>query len=185
MEMPNCSRAVLGTLLLSISSAQAAPEVPLPATIEFNRDIRPILSDKCYTCHGPSKQMGTLRFDREEVAKHELSGGRFAIVPGDPAKSLILQRITATSPAVRMPMGGEALTAREVEIIRRWVEQGAVWQQHWSFIPPKRPALPEVKDASWARNAIDAFVLQRLEQEGLKPSPVADRRTLLRRVTFD
>jgi len=185
MAMPNCSRFALGTLLLSICSAQAAPEVPLPATIEFNRDVRPILSDKCYTCHGPAKQMGTLRFDREEVAKHELSGGRFAIVLGDPAKSLILQRITATSPAVRMPMGGEALTAREVEIIRRWVEQGAVWQQHWSFIPPKRPALPEVKDASWARNAIDAFVLQRLEQEGLKPSPVADRRTLLRRVTFD
>src|SRR5437016_4637284 len=102
MEMPNCLRAVLGTLLtaLSIHSAQAAPDVPLPATIEFNRDIRPILSDKCYTCHGPSKQMGTLRFDREEVAKHELSGGRFAIVPGDPSKSLILQRITAASPAV-------------------------------------------------------------------------------------
>src|SRR6266436_6371630 len=131
MEMPNCSRALLWTILLpsllpSIWSAQAAPEVPLPATIEFNRDIRPILSDKCYTCHGPSKQMGTLRFDREEVAKHELSGARFAIVPGDPAKSLIIQRITATTPATRMPMGGEPLSAREVELMRRWIEQGAV-----------------------------------------------------------
>src|SRR5258705_11424904 len=131
---------LLGSAL--ISAVPAAAEGA--GTIEFNRDIRPIFSDKCYTCHGPAKQMGTLRFDREEVAKHELSGGRFAIVPGDPAKSLILQRITATSPAVRMPMGGEALSAREVEIGRRWVEQGAVWQQHWSFIPPKRPRLPQL-----------------------------------------
>ena len=190
MEMSNCSRAVLGILSLSLSlllifSAQAAPEIPLPGTIEFNRDIRPILSDKCYTCHGPSKQMGTLRFDREEVAKHELSGGRFAIVPGDPAKSLMIQRIGSTNPAVRMPMGGEALSAREIETIRKWVEQGAQWQQHWAFIPPKRPALPPVKDTNWPRNPIDNFVLARLEREGLKPSPPAERATLLRRVTFD
>jgi hypothetical protein len=185
MKMPNCSRAVLGAILLSISSAQAAPEVPLPGTIEFNRDIRPILSDKCYTCHGPGKQMGTLRFDREEVAKHELSGGRHAIVPGDAANSLIVQRITATSPATRMPMGGEPLSAREVELFRRWIEQGAVWQPHWSFIPPKRPGLPELKDKTWAKNPIDAFVLQRLEREGLKPSPPANRAALIRRVSLD
>ena len=186
MEMPNCSRAVLWTILtLSISGAQAAPEVPVPATIEFNRDIRPILSDKCYTCHGPGKQMGTVRFDREEVAKHELSGGRHAIVPGDPANSLIIQRVTATSPTVRMPMGGEPLSARDVELLRRWIEQGATWQPLWSFIPPKRPNLPEVKDRQWAKNAIDAFVLQRLEREGLKPSPEANRAALIRRVTLD
>ena len=176
----------LGLVYLVVSLlAQAAPNDSIPQTIEFNRDIRPILSDKCYTCHGPSKQMKALRFDREEVAKHALADGRFAIVPGDPAESLLIQRVTATNPAVRMPMGGEALSARQIELIRRWIEQGAVWQQFWAFIPPKRPQMPNVKDTTWAHNAIDFFVLARLEQEGLKPSPPAEKTTLLRRVTFD
>src|SRR6266478_4358653 len=125
MEMPNCSRAVLGTLLLSISSAQAAPEVPLPATIEFNRDIRPILSDKCYTCHGPSKQMAGLRFDREDIAKQALGSQRVAIVPGDPNHSEMVRRISLTSTAGRMPQGGEPLSSRDVAVIQRWIEQGA------------------------------------------------------------
>ena len=177
--------------------AQAAPQgrrrrprlQPLPATIEFNRDIRPILSDKCFQCHGPGTQLATLRFDLEDGAKHALSGGRFAIVPGDPANSQMITRITATNPAVRMPRSqggaaaGEPLTTRQVALLTRWIEQGATWQKHWSFIPPKRPELPKgLKDAKWVRNPIDAFVLQRLEREGLKPSPEADRATLLRRV---
>src|ERR1700730_5857099 len=135
------SRALTLLSVTLIPVGQAAPQTSqetLPSTVEFNRDIRPILSDKCYTCHGPAKQMKTLRFDREEEAKHALPDGRFAIVPGDPTNSLIIQRVTAASPSARMPLGGEALSAREIETLRRWVEQGAVWQQHWSFIPPKR-----------------------------------------------
>src|SRR5262245_5630790 len=185
---------VLGLLLvvMFMQVAQSAPQrEPLPATIEFNRDIRPILSDKCFQCHGPALQMATLRFDLEEGARHALSGGRFAIVPGDPANSQLIKRITADNPAVRMPRGqggaaGGALTARQIGLLTRWIEQGATWRKHWSFIPPKRPELPKaLKDAKWVRNPIDAFVLDRLEREGMKPSAEADRPTLLRRVSLD
>jgi Protein of unknown function (DUF1553)/Protein of unknown function (DUF1549)/Concanavalin A-like lectin/glucanases superfamily/Planctomycete cytochrome C len=178
-----------------IQAAQAAPQSaspdPLPKTIIFNRDIRPILSDKCFKCHGPGIQQANLRFDLEEPAKHQLNGGRFAIVPGDPAKSQLMQRITATDPAVRMPKNqggaapGEPLTEREIALLRRWIEQGAPWQKHWAFIPPTPPAIPKVNDAKWVRNPIDAFVLHRLESQGLRPSPEAERATLLRRVTLD
>jgi uncharacterized protein DUF1553/uncharacterized protein DUF1549/concanavalin A-like lectin/glucanase superfamily protein/cytochrome c len=172
--------------------APAAAEQPVPVTVEFNRDIRPILSDKCFQCHGPGTQMATLRFDSEEGAKHALKDGRFAIVPGDPARSQMIARITATSPAVRMPRSqngaaaGEPLSTRQVALLTRWIEQGAKWQKHWSFIPPKRPELPkDLKQANWVRNPIDAFVLERLEREGLGPSAEAGRATLLRRVSLD
>ena len=146
----------LGLLLCAIlmQVAQSAPQAtpppavpePLPANIEFNRDIRPILSDKCFQCHGPASQQATLRFDLEDGAKHALSGGRFAIVPGEPANSQMIKRITATNPSVRMPRSqggaaaGEPLTARQIALLTRWIEQGATWQKHWSFIPPKRPS---------------------------------------------
>jgi hypothetical protein len=136
--------------------------------------------------------MATLRFDQEQGAKHALKDGRYAIVPGDPARSQVIARITATNPAARMPRSqngaaaGEPLTEREVALLTRWIEQGASWQKHWSFIPPKRPDLPkDLKDTKWVRNPIDAFVLQRLEREGLKPSAEADKATLLRRVSLD
>jgi len=156
--------------------------------VEFNRDIRPILSDKCYTCHGPDKanRKTKLRFDMEVEAKQDL-GGRFAIVPGDPAKSEMIRRITATVPAMRMPpvWSTYRLTDREIDLIRRWIEQGAKWEKHWAFIPPKRRPLPDVKERNWPRNAIDNFVLARLEREGLAPSPEASRERLIRRVTLD
>ena len=173
------------------AAPQGAPQEVLPQTIEFNRDVRPILSDRCFSCHGPAAQQATLRLDLEEWAKQALRGGRFAIVPGDPANSVMIQRVTATNPVLRMPRSQEGkaavapLSEREVTLLQRWIEQGATWQKHWSFIPPKRPDLPEVNDARWVRNPIDAFVLQRLGREGLRPSPEADRATLLRRVTLD
>src|SRR5688572_7516465 len=154
----------LSTALLQASQAApgAASQAALPETTEFNRDIRPILSDKCFQCHGPGTQLAALRLDLEEGAKQELRGGRFAIVPGDPDKSLIIQRVTATNPAIRMPrsQGGKAagqpLTEHEVALLRRWIEQGATWQKHWAFIPPTRPAVPTVSDPKWVRNPIDA-----------------------------
>ncbi len=159
-------------------------------TVEFNRDIRPILSDRCYTCHGPDQanRKTKLRFDLEAGAKAGLGGGRFAIVPGDLAKSELYQRVTSKDPARRMPpayLGQAALSDREIDLLRRWIEQGAVWQKHWSLIPPRHPPLPKVSNPAWARNEIDYFVLERLDREGLKPSPEADRATLLRRVTLD
>jgi hypothetical protein len=191
--------ALAGAILMHVAQAApqgtpaastAAPE--LPATIEFNRDVRPILSDKCFQCHGPALQMAALRFDLEDSAKHALSGGRFAIVPGDPVNSQMIKRITAPNPAVRMPRSqggaaeGEPLTERQIALLTRWIEQGATWQKHWSFIPPARPELPKgLNDSKWVRNPIDAFVLHRLEHEGLKPAAEADRPTLLRRVSLD
>src|SRR5438552_508866 len=157
-------------------------------TVEFNRDIRPIFSDRCYTCHGPDQanRKSKLRLDTEAGAKAEL-GGHFAIVPGDPSKSEVIRRITAAE-GTRMPpawAGTTKLSDREIGLLTRWIEQGAVWQKHWSFIPPRRPELPEVSDPRWPKNPIDSFVMARLDRERLKPSPEADRRTLIRRLALD
>src|SRR5579864_4954855 len=128
-------------------------------TVEFNRDIRPIFSDKCYTCHGPDKsnRKSKLRFDTEAGAKADL-GGHFAIVPGDLEKSELVRRITAENKAMRMPpvYSGATLSDREIGLIRDWVAQGAKWEKHWSFIPPKRPEIPKVSNPNWVRNPIDA-----------------------------
>ena len=182
--------SVMVVRLVAQVSPNSTATGAVPDRIQFNRDIRPILSDKCFKCHGPGTQLATLRFDQEDGAKKELRGGRFAIVPGDTEKSLMIARVTATNPAVRMPRGqggaeGEPLTVRQIALIKKWIEQGAVWEKHWAFIPPIQPSVPVVKDAGWVREPIDAFVLQRLENEGWKPSPEADRPTLLRRVTLD
>jgi hypothetical protein len=157
-------------------------------SIEFNRDVRPILSDKCYNCHGAdavSKKI-PLRLDSEAAAKADL-GGRHAIVDGDPAASEMIRRITSENKATRMPptYSGLKLSDGEIATLREWVAQGAEWQKHWAFIPPVRPVQPAVKNAAWARNPIDTFVLARLEREELRPSAEAGRETLLRRVSLD
>jgi hypothetical protein len=158
--------------------------------VEFSRDVRPIFSDRCFTCHGPdaNNRSTPLRLDTEQGTQVELRGGKRAIVPGDPDASEIYQRITSSNQALRMPpayTGHDALSEDEIETIRRWIVQGAEWKGHWAFSPPQRPAPPAVGRADWARNAVDRFVLARLEEEGLEPSPEADRATLLRRVTLD
>ena len=158
--------------------------------IEFNRDIRPILSDQCFACHGPdaAKRKTKLRFDTEAGARIDLGKGRFAIVPGDPERSELVRRIASTDTAVRMPpayAGRDPLKPAEIDRIRRWIAQGARWQPFWSFIPPRRPAAPAVRDEKWVRNPIDRFILARLEREGLHPSAEADKATLLRRVSLD
>ena len=158
------------------------------AAVEFNRDIRPIFSDKCYTCHGPDKgnRKSPLRFDIEAAAKADL-GGRFAIVPGDEGKSEILQRVGSPNKAMRMPpvYAGPALSEREISLLRQWIVEGAQWQKHWSLIPPRRPEPPPVALRDHVRNPIDAFVLARLEKAGLAPSPEAERAILIRRVSLD
>ena len=169
-------------------AAANAQDAGARETVEFNRDIRPLLSDRCYTCHGPdqARRRTKLRFDVEADAKQDL-GGRFAIVPGDTAKSEILRRITAAEPARRMPpvSSGPALTTGQIDLIQRWIDQGAKWEKHWSFNPPRRAPLPEVSNRAWPRNEIDFFVLKRLEQEGIGPAPEAERATLIRRVSLD
>ncbi|MFN3166664.1 MAG: PSD1 and planctomycete cytochrome C domain-containing protein [Phycisphaeraceae bacterium] len=157
-------------------------------SVSYNRHIRPILSDKCFACHGfdrNTREAG-LRLDVREAAVAERDSGA-AIVPGDATNSNLYKRITTTRDALRMPPAElhKPLTADEVELIRRWIDQGADYEPHWAFIPPTMPALPEVNDDAWARNAIDAFVLAKLQAYGVEPSPEADRRTLIRRVYLD
>jgi Protein of unknown function (DUF1553)/Protein of unknown function (DUF1549)/Concanavalin A-like lectin/glucanases superfamily/Planctomycete cytochrome C len=145
-------------------------------TVEFNRDIRPILSDHCFACHGPDAA------NRQAGLRLDVDGGAREV------GSEILRRVASQVAAERMPppsSGKARLTPREIELLRSWIGQGAPWQPFWSFIPPRRPALPEVRNGKWARNAIDSFILARLEREGLQPSPEADRRLLIRRVSFD
>src|SRR5947209_3029309 len=173
--------ALFGLLLSAAQSADPA--------VTFNRDIQPIFSDKCYTCHGPdtANRKTKLRFDIESGAKIQLGTKGMAIVPGDPSNSEVYRRVASDNPAVRMPpayMAREKLTDREIQLIKSWIEQGAKWERHWSLIPPERPATP-AHESGWPHNPIDAFVLERLEREGLKHSPEADRRTLIRRVTLD
>jgi hypothetical protein len=157
--------------------------------IDFSRDIRPILSDKCFVCHGPdtANNKSKLRLDTEAHAFADLGSGRRAIVRHDPKQSHLVRRITAENQALRMPpaYSGLKLTKQEIERLTEWIAQGARWQEHWAFVAPKRPQLPEVSAGSWVRNPIDRFVLARLEKEGLRPSPEADRAALIRRLSFD
>jgi cytochrome c553 len=158
--------------------------------ISFNRDVRPILADSCYACHGPDRnqrQRG-LRLDREAVAKAPLASGQVAIVPGHPEQSALIGRITDPDERRRMPhvsSGKGRLSAAQIETLRRWIEQGAPWEPHWSYIRPARPPLPAVRRADWPKSPVDAFVLAGIEKQGLSPSAEAGRRELLRRLSFD
>jgi hypothetical protein len=157
--------------------------------VDFNRQIRPILSENCFRCHGPDEKerKAKLRLDTRAGALKELRSGGHAIIPGHANKSALVERILAADPGERMPppKSNKKLTAEQIDLLKRWIDQGAKWSEHWAFVPPTRPALPPVKDKSWPRNAIDHFILARLEQEGLKPSREADRVRLIRRVTLD
>ncbi|MGI9429786.1 MAG: DUF1553 domain-containing protein [Bythopirellula sp.] len=156
--------------------------------VRFSEQIRPILAKKCFACHGPdeSKRQTDWRIDQQQGLHAELEDGQ-AIVPHSPDTSVLFQRITAEDPELRMPpLESETkLAAEEIALIRRWIELGATWDQHWSFVPPQKSELPKVEQQSWPRNAIDRFVLARLEAASLAPSPQADRTALIRRVTFD
>ena len=165
----------------------------LPEFVTFNAHIRPILSNTCYSCHGfdPETREAGLRLDTPEGAYSSLRGTEtdFAIVPGDPDRSEVLARIISTDPQEMMPpptFHKEPLDEREVALIRRWIEQGAEYEEHWSFEPVVRPDPPVVEAyAGDVANPIDAFVLERLETEGVEPSPIADKPTLLRRLSLD
>ncbi len=180
--------AVAMALCLPALGAWQPPSNPPEKPVDFNRDIRPILSDTCFACHGPEEdgRQGNLRLDSKESVFADRAGYRI-IAPGNSATSRLYQRISAADKTSRMPppWSGRTLTPKQIELIRQWIDQGAKWQSHWAFDPPKTPALPEVKNKTWLENPIDNFALARLEAEGLKPSPGADKATLLRRVSFD
>ena len=162
----------------------------LPDKVDYNFHIKPILSDRCYTCHGPdenTRQAGLKLFTEAGAKTDPLERGGRAIVPGSLRKSKLYRRIVSDDPAIMMPPpeSNLHLTEHEKALIARWIKQGAEWKNHWSFIPPEKPAPPDVQQASWPHNAIDTFLLARMEREGLHPQPEAPKETLLRRVTFD
>ncbi len=179
--------ACASTLALILGpAAMAAGET----AVQFNRDIRPIFSENCYSCHGPDEatRMTALRLDTEEGATAALAGRRKAIDPGNPDSSELYLRISTADVARRMPpaaLGHDRLADRDVGLIRRWIEQGAKWQGHWAFTPPRTPGIPADRHPGWPVNPIDSFVLSRLTRDGLAPSPQASRETLIRRVSLD
>ena len=170
-----------------VTGAHAAPAGE-SRLIEFNRNIRPIFSSKCFHCHGPdpAKREADLRFDREESAKAKREG-HAVIVPGKLAESELVRRITSDDDSERMPPpdSGKQLTAKEIDLLKQWIAEGAKWELAWAYAPPARQTVPSVRDTSWPLNWIDHFILSRLENEGVKPSPEADKTTLIRRLYID
>lgn len=185
-----CFMASCFATLLAFAATRStlAAEAALPDRIEFNRDIRPILADKCFACHGPdsAKREAGLRLDTFEGAAEKRDSGA-AIVPRQAEASQLWQRVTHTDNELRMPPGstGKSLEPRQVALLKRWIEQGAEYQSHWAFIPPRRAEPPAAPANSRVANVIDQFVLARLAAEKLEPAIEADRRTLARRLSFD
>jgi len=173
--------------LLGLCRDAVAQEKQPP--VDFNREVRAILSKNCYACHGPDDEhrKAGLRFDLREAALKTLESGAKAVVPGKIDDSELVARIASDDPAERMPPkgSGRTLTEAEIGILKRWIAEGASYAEHWSFVKPLRPPLPPVKQTAWPKNGIDHFILARLEQAGLVPAPEADRYTLIRRLSLD
>lgn len=169
------------TRLLIVSCFLLAGSTAFAKDVRFNRDVRPILAANCFHCHGPDEgqRQAELRFDEEAGIRKSFSGGL--------AKSEAWRRITSIDPDEKMPPADSHLELKteQIAVLKQWIERGATWEGHWSFIPPARPAIPQVQGKGWVRNPIDRFILQRLEAEGLTPGEEADRERLLRRVYFD
>lgn len=182
-RLPRASARPLGSLAAAaLLPAALFAQAEGATAVDFDRDVRPILSNHCFSCHGPdaAHRQGDLRLDSKAEAMR-------VIAPGDAAGSELLRRVRHQDVDERMPpaSANKPLDAAQVDTLVRWVEQGAPWAEHWSFVTPRQVAVPQVQHAEWPRNEIDHFVLARLERDGLRPSPEADRRALLRRVTLD
>ena len=153
--------------------------------VHFSTDIRPILNQNCVQCHGGVRQKNGVSFIFRDEALGVGKSGRRTIVPGDPDASELIARVTSKDPDSRMPYHAAPLPPQQIQLLRRWIKQGAKWEDHWAFVAPKTQALPSVKRSDWPREPLDRFVLARLEKEGLEPSPEADKAELLRRVSLD
>lgn len=174
-------------LLFAAGIGQAAEQPPaVSAKVDFSREVKPLLAEHCLKCHGPDKAEGGLNLVDRAGALKELESGSQAIVPGDLAKSELIRRITEKNADERMPPPEEKrLSAAEIELLRRWVAEGAEYQVHWAYRPLVRPTVPNVARRDWVRSAMDSFVLAKLEERKLAPSPAADPRTLIKRVSLD
>ncbi|WP_166820263.1 PSD1 and planctomycete cytochrome C domain-containing protein [Thalassoroseus pseudoceratinae] len=172
--------------VLTVGNLRAEDDTP---PVDYLREVRPILAQNCFQCHGPdeSTREAGLRLDRREDALEKLDSGTHAVVPGKPSDSEVMVRLTTEDEYLKMPPpeSGRQLTQKQIDIVRRWIQQKAPYAKHWSFQPLQRPRTPAVKDTVWPRNPIDHFVLSRLESRGISPSPSADRSTLIRRLSLD
>jgi mono/diheme cytochrome c family protein len=153
--------------------------------VDFNRDIRPIFNAHCITCHGGVKQAGGVSFSYREQALGKAKSGRPIVVPGNPRASEMISRITSRDPEYRMPLHQQPLNDAQIALLRRWISQGAPWENYWAFVPPKPQALPQVQHSAWVRQPLDRFILARLEKDHLAPAPEAGKAELLRRVSLD
>lgn len=197
----NWTMTAIGLLLGGVASTSLAEPISSGQStadkVSFDRDVRPILSNHCWKCHGPdaNERKAGLRLDQRDSALKPAESGKMAIVPTKPGDSELMRRVLSSDSVELMPPASEnkPLSAAQKEILKRWIEQGATFEQHWSFRPVQRPAVPKLQDLKsqisnlkWeTQNPIDLFVLARLKAEGLSPSPEADRETLIRRVTLD
>lgn len=161
----------------------------IPATVDFNLHVKPILSDRCFACHGPdkNKQKGDLRLDSPIAYEKEAESGRMALVPGSLANSEVFHRIVSNDPEYMMPTPEShlSLTAEEKAVLIKWIQDGAEYKPHWSLVAPEKPEVPKVKSTAWVHNSIDNFVLAKLENKGLTPNKEASKETLIRRVSLD
>jgi hypothetical protein len=183
-------KQTLGLILLVSCLFPAAAVATEPGQVDFNQHVRAILSDRCYKCHGPDSEnrQGDLRFDQaEDALQARASSGLLVIQPGKPTRSELYQRISSTDPDVQMPPPDSKLelSPSEIEVLGRWIKQGAAWDDHWSFVSPAESTLPRVTRQGWVRNAVDRFVLSRLEAAGISPAEDAQPEQLIRRLSFD
>jgi hypothetical protein len=180
---------ILTLLAVAGAGLQVMARADALGKVDFNREVLPILSDHCFACHGPDdkERKARLRLDRHEDVIGINAYGEQPVVPGDPEASLVIERLITTNPRELMPppSSGKSLTAEQIELLRRWVAEGAHWDEHWAFVAPERPVLPEISDPAWPQNEIDHFILERLDQEGLQPSRPVDKATLIRRAALD
>ncbi|MBX2870876.1 MAG: DUF1553 domain-containing protein [Saprospiraceae bacterium] len=186
--MKNNYLRILSVVGLTLLGVWGVKKIIFPThAIDFNTDIRPILNQHCLRCHGGVKASGGLSFLFEEEAFQAAESGQLAIVRGKAGKSELIRRIKHTDPELRMPLDADPLSQKEIQLLSDWINQGAQWAKHWAYIPPKRPALadPATSSVFPLQNEIDHYILDRLQQEAIPPSPVADKTTLIRRLTLD
>ena len=171
-------------LVPSLATAQEKPPAA-PSKVDFAREVQPIFAKRCFACHGPDKAEAGLRLNKREAVLAELPSGEHAVIPGNVEQSELLKRVVSTEEGERMPPEGPPLTAAQLDTLRRWVSDGAKWEEHWAFQKPQSWAPAPAKNRSWSKSNIDAFVLNRLEAAGLEPAKPADKATLIRRAYFD
>src|SRR5580693_7332332 len=174
--------AVIGALVAggAVWASFYHPHDTAAQHVDFNRDIRPIFNAHCITCHGGVKQAGGVSFSYREQALGKGKSGRPTVVPGNPRASELISRISSRDPEYRMPLHQQPLSDEQIAVLRRWIAQGAPWENYWAFVPPKPQPLPQVRHMTWVRQPLDRFILARLEKEHLTPSPAADKAELLR-----